>query len=281
MASEKINNIIVISDTHIGCQFGLCNPDIRMPLDGGGFYKPSDNQVKVWKIWKIFWEEWVPMVTKKEPYILVHNGDAIDGNHHKNTTQITHNITDQIKIAEVILSPVIRNSAGYYHIRGTEAHVGKSAQDEEMLAKQLNAIRDDYGNYSRDEMWLKLGEELIHFSHHIGITSSASYESTAVHKELVEAYNEAGRWGEQSPDCIVRSHRHRAYEIRIPSENGMAIAFVTPGWQLKTPFVHRMVSGRVSTPQIGGYIIRRGDEDGLYTRLFVKKIKRPKEVIYE
>ena len=183
----KINNVIVISDTHIGCQFGLYNPKLKFSLDGGGKYSPSSNQLKVWAMWEDFWNNWVPMVTKKEKFILVHNGDVIDGKHHKSNTQITQNITDQKKIAYEILAPIIDKSAGYYHIRGTDAHVGSSGEDEEDLARMLGAIPDEADNNARHEMWLRLGQRLIHFSHHIGTTSSSAYESTAVYKELVEA----------------------------------------------------------------------------------------------
>ena len=148
----KIKNIIVISDIHCGCQLGLCPPKVK--LDSGGTYHSSKLQKKVWKMWEYFWNEWTPMVTKGEPYIIVNNGDAIDGVHHSSVTQISHNITDQIQIAKDVLTPIInhKNCAGYYHIRGTEAHVGKSGQSEEGLAKALGAIPDEIGNYARWEL---------------------------------------------------------------------------------------------------------------------------------
>ncbi|MBE3139013.1 MAG: hypothetical protein IMZ53_00355 [Thermoplasmata archaeon] len=272
-------NIIVISDTHCGCGLGLCPPIVK--LDDKGTYHHSPLQAKVWEMWQEFWNEWVPMVTKNESYIVVHNGDAIDGIHHNATTQITHNIERQRGIAVSVLEPIInnKNCAGYYHIRGTEAHVGQSGEHEEELAKTLNAIPDRDGRYARWELWLRLqNKSLIHFTHHVGTTSSAAYEGTAVYKELVEAYNEAGRWGEEPPDCVVRSHRHRQFEIRIPTDKGYGIVFVTPGWQLKTPFVFRTALGRSGNPQIGGYLLRSGDEDGLYTRFKIWKIGRESEV---
>ena len=272
-----IKNIIAISDTHFGCQFGLC-PDIAY-LDGGGEYHASRFQFEVYQKWLEFWDVWVPMVTKKEDYVIVFNGDIIDGVHHNSVTQISHNIEDQVRIALQVMEPIIgaKKCKGYYHVRGTEAHVGKSGQDEERIARQLGAIPDG-NSYARNELWIELGNDLIHFSHHIGTTSSASYELTAVYKELVEAYNEAGRFGERPPSVIVRSHRHRQFECRVASEHGYAVALVTPGWQLKTPFVHRIALGRAGTPQIGGYLIRLGDEDGIYTRFKTWKTKRPEAV---
>ena len=272
------DNIIVISDTHIGCQFGLC-PDEGLPLDNGGYYMPSKNQKIVWSYWRYFWDKWVPEVTKGEPYIVVHNGDAIDGVHHRSVTQITQNLEMQSEFAEYILKPVVKSSAGYYHIRGTEAHVGKSAQEEERLARRLEAIPDENGNHARWRMWMRFGDSLINFTHHIGTTSSAAYESTQVWKELAEAYNEAGRWGDEPPDMVVRSHRHRHFEIKVASEKGRAYSLVTPGWQLLTPFTFRLQSGRSGTPQFGGVLIRKGEKHKLYTDEIIWKLKRENEVV--
>jgi len=276
----NINNIIVISDIHAGCKLGLC-PSGLIPLDEGAKYTSSKLQQKVWKMWEEFHNVWVPKVTKGEDYIIVNNGDALDGVHHGSVTQISHNLTIQKSIAKMILEPLIakKKCVGYYHIRGTEAHVGKSAQDEEALARELGAIPNEFGQHARWDMWMKLHERLIHFSHHIGATGSSAYESTAVYKELVEAFNEAGRWNDQPPDVCVRSHRHRQFEVRIATEKGYGISLVTPSWQLKTPFVWRLPSGRASTPQIGGYLIRHGNEDDVFTRFKVWKMGRSKEVI--
>ncbi|MHA1933494.1 MAG: hypothetical protein ACW96X_13195 [Promethearchaeota archaeon] len=277
--SKPIQNVVVFSDTHCGCQFGLSPLKIR--LDAGGFYNSSSLQKKVFKMWRLWWDEYVPEFTRGEPYVIVVNGDAIDGSHHKATTQVSQNIKDQRNIFIEVMNSVLgcRNCKGLYMIRGTEVHVGKSAEDEEEIARTLGAIPDEFGNHSRYDLWFRLGKHksLLHFTHHIGVTSSAAYEMTAINKELVEAYNEAGRWGDEPPDAVIRSHRHRQGCIDVASEKGRALSLCTPGWQLKTPFVYRGTTGRVGTPQIGGYVLREGDEDPLYSRYKVWKVKRPKE----
>lgn len=274
--SREPNNIIVCSDLHAGCSLGLCPPE-GAQLDEGGVYKPSKLQGKVWEMWTEFWEEWVPRVTRGEPYTVVMNGDAIDGVHHGSTTQISHNMKDQVALARRILEPIVDKCEGrYYHIRGTEAHVGKSAEHEETLARALGAIPNDVGQYARWDLWKRLGPHLVHFLHHVGSTGSSAYESTAVYKELVEAFVEAGRWGDQPPQIVVRSHRHRCLEVRVPTVNGYGIAVVTPAWQLKTPFAQKIPGARQSQPQFGGILIRLGDEE-IHTRLKVWRIQRSRE----
>lgn len=272
--TEPCRNLVVLSDTHFGCRLALCGRD-PVALDEGGTYHPSPLQLKLADMWDEFWDDWVPWATDGEPYAVVINGDALDGIHHNSVTQISHNLSDQANLAEAILRPIIgRAEGGYYHVRGTEAHVGKSGQEEERLAKTLGAIPDELGNYARFELWAQVGRGLAHVMHHIGTTGSSHYESSAVLKELTESYAEAGRWLDTPPDVIARSHRHRNIEVRIPTRLGYGIAFVTAGWQLKTPFTYRIPGGRIATPQIGGSLIRQGPHD-FYTLHKVWRIGRP------
>lgn len=281
--STDVNNLIVISDTHCGCKVALCNNVNR--LDDGGTYRPSRFQKKLLDMWKVFWEEFVPEATRGEPYAVVMNGDAIDGVHHNSTTQISHNLEDQSEIAYHLLSPVVDSCNGrYFHIRGTEAHVGKSGAEEERLAKRLGAIPNELNQYARYDLFKTVGPNLIHCLHHIGTTGSQAYEATAVHKELTEEFLESARWGNDPPDIIVRSHRHRYLETAMPIqrrrekfETGIARSIVTPAWQGKTPFVWKIPGGRLSTPQFGGVVIRWA-HDELFARAKVWTVQRSKTV---
>lgn len=264
-----IRNIVVISDTHVGCQLALQHPE-GAELDNGGIAKPSRYQLKLWKAWRYFWDHWVPENTHGEPYILVHNGDAIDGHHHNSTTQWSHDMKDQREHAFKILAPEVEKAAAYYHIRGTEAHVGSSGVEEETLAKQLGAVRGSDGRYARWELLKQLGKNLIHFSHHIGTTSSSAHEASAINAEQALMFTAAGRTGLPPYNVVVRSHRHQAGEWRKPSERGYWSSIVTPAWQLKTPYVYRLAGGRTGATEIGGALIRLGDE--LHCRFYVQNV---------
>jgi hypothetical protein len=269
-----ISNIIVISDTHCGCRLGLCHPQ-GAALDDGGTYLPSKLQLKVWSYWEEFWDRWVPQVTKGEDYVIVHNGDAIDGVHHGSTTQISHNLEDQGDLFYRIMLPRISHPKckGYYHVRGTEAHIGKSGVEEERVAKKLRAIPNDQKQFARWELWLDMGGDFVHFLHHIGTTSSSAHETSAINAELSAEFVEAARWDQQRPSVIVRSHRHRSAEVRLPTDDGYATAVVTPAWQLRTPFTYKIAGARLAPPQFGGILIRKGDRR-LFTDTFVKHLQR-------
>lgn len=251
-----VNNLVVVSDTHCGCKVGLIHKD-GAGLDDGGIYKPSKLQRKMWDMWDEFWGAWVPEATRGEPFAVIHNGDCIDGVHHRSVTQISHNLADQAEIAYRVMEPIVELCEGrYFHIRGTEAHVGKSGQEEERLAKRLNAIPNTEGQHARYDLWKTCGPKLVHLLHHIGTTGSQAYEATAVHKELTETFTESSRWGEQPPSVIVRSHRHRYIQTSIGTGSGTAIAVVSPGWQGKTPFTWKIAGARLAPPQFGGLLVR-------------------------
>lgn len=273
--AKNPRHIVVVSDIHCGCQMALCPPD-GAEQDGGGMYMPSKFQTALYNLWRHFWDKDVPRLTEGEPYDIVINGECIDGVHHNSVTQWSQNLTDQMKASVKLLMPEVKKCKGrLFVIRGTEAHCGKSGQYDEEVAKQLGAVPSSSGQYSRYELWKNLGNGLIHFTHHIGATGSSAYESTAVYKELVEAYVEAGRWNQRAPDCVVRSHRHRHFNVEVATGNGKALSIVTPGWQGKTPFVHKIAGGRSTQPQFGGVVLSWSRSEGfIYERHSVWRLER-------
>lgn len=276
---KEPRSVVVVSDLHAGCRMGL-HPDQGLTLSGGMPSNPSPMQRKVWSHWRKFHDEFVPSVTKGEPHILVVNGDAMDGRHHGSTTQISQNLADQSLIAEAILHPIVDRAHTCYHVAGTEAHVGPSAEDEERLARTLGSRPDEDGQHARQFLWLNLCGHLIHIAHHVGGTQARAYEMTAPHREYVEFCADAGQWGREAPQLLVRSHRHRYCKPTGASSRGEAGCVVTPGWQLKTPFVHRLMAGRASEPQIGGIVIRVGGRLGLYVAAYVYELDRPRVEVY-
>jgi hypothetical protein len=289
---EPINNLVIVSDTHGGCQHALCPPE-TVTLDEGGTYEPSENQRKLWDLWQELWDPdngWVTQITHGEPFDLVHNAELTDGVHHGSVTQISHNLTVQGRIAAACMRPSMFDLGDhgplnhprlrhYYQTRGTEAHSGKSAQQEESLAEMLGAkprVSGKHKQYARYELWKKVGDGLVHITHHVGVTGSSHYESTAVYKELVEAFVESARWAERPPDICVRSHRHRAIGIVIPADltTNEAWSLVTPSWQAKTGYIFR-TGGRMSPPQFGAVCIRVHADGAIRPAFKTWHAKRP------
>lgn len=275
-----VNNLICISDTHIGDQLGLCRDNFR--LRHGGVYHASKFQRAVAECWDNFWDRWVPMATRNEPYAILMNGDMLEGRHHHATHPISNDKADQEAMGYELLAPLAEKCDGrFYYVSGSTAHAGEAGEDEERLAKRIGCIPDESGNHSRFELYIDVSGCLVHASHHIGVSGSMAYETTALTKEYNEFCAESARWGRPIPDILVRSHRHRHAEVRVPTSRGYGIIFVTSAWQLKTPFLFKTPGGRVTTPNVGGSIIRSGDEE-FYTRHKTWETQRTKtEIIPE
>jgi len=270
-------NLVLFSDIHAGCRLGLCPPE-GVKLDDGGCYMPSRMQLVMWEWWSEFWRVWVPSVCRGEKFDVANLGDSVDGVHHGSTTQISHNLADQGRIAAAILKPIVAMARKYYHVRGTEAHVGPSGVEDERLAKELGAVLNDEGQYARYELWKRVGDAngpLVHAMHHIGTTSSAAYESSAPQAALISEFVEAGRNRVEPPDYVVRGHRHRYLKVQNPSTRSEAATIILPGWQLKTPFTFKIAGGQVSQPQFGGVLIRQGNEE-FYSRFKRWELSRPR-----
>lgn len=144
-----------------------------------------------------------------------------------------------------------------------------------MLAKRLGAEPDQYGQYARWRANIRVGRGLVLAAHTIGRTSSAAYETSAPQRALLNAIYRAAKANREIPDIVVRSHRHRHIETKIKTYKGYCRSCITAGWQLMTPYGHRI--DPENPPELGGMLVRSGDED-VYTRHETWEIEPPKEV---
>jgi hypothetical protein len=264
--------LICVSDLHCGSTVGLYPPGFK--LEEGGEVKLNKVQAQLWDWWRVFWDEFLPPLCKGRQRVIVCNGDAVEGD--RNPVGLTApNMADQRKMAVALLSTEIKKQDMAYLIRGTEAHVGGSGGHEESIAEALDLPLDPLTQqYSIYHFWKKVNGVLFSIAHHIGVSQSPVSEATALTTELVKAMKEAGRWGGEMPDVLVRSHRHMAAGVILPGKGGLHECFVTPGWQAKTPFLWRI--DRMTLPQIGG-VVYLVDADGTRSRReFVRILPQPK-----
>jgi len=228
-------------------------------LDNGGKYHQNKFQQKLWGNWENFWGNFVPdAIHGADKVIIELNGDLIDGVNHNTTAVWSTNIQSQRAEAADILRPLI-SLGDIYVVRGTEAHSGPGSQEDEQLGKDIGAQQNEVGDYSVWQLWLDVDGQIFQFAHHIGVTSSAAYETSAPMREMVAGMIEAEQWGRKLPNVFVRSHRHRFVHVAIPSLKHEEIqTIITPGWQLRTAFVERI--DRMRMPHIGGVVFIVEDE---------------------
>ena len=271
MARKPIRRVVVLSDLHVGSTVGLWPGAHR--VEGGGEYTANVYQQWLMECWGEMLAEVRAM--RPKPTVVV-NGDAIQGVNYRDGQLITNKIDVQVRAAYALLEPLRKLAREFYMVRGTEWHEGKSAEHVEMLAQSLTAkIDPSSGQNTWWEIYLGLpslaemgggegdGEQehkpVIHFAHHVGVSSVPWYEATVPLRDTLLLLAELARfYGDRAPDVrmVVRSHRHRFIYVLAPPDIHVA---VTPAWQLKTAFAHKKASSMV--PEIGYFVVEWDGRD--------------------
>ncbi len=240
---------IILSDLHVGSIYGIWPPE--HVLDEGSKWMLNPFQSYILECWQHFWGTWIPAQIGDLPIVLWLLGDSIDGVPFRNIDAVTMSLTHQEQAAIELLLPQTRKAQVVLCNAGTEAHTGRSAEYDEMLALGLNARPDPSSQRrARWVIWQRVDGVLIQSAHHISGSMVPSSEATPLMREMSDAALDAGRWGLPMPDVILRGHAHR-YR-RYESNSGHTV-ITAPCWQAKAAYVHRM--RRASPPDIGGVLI--------------------------
>lgn len=272
MANDRTVVIGAFGDTHCGSTIGLC-PPTGVELDDGGTYLPSLAQRWIWDCWVAGWQH-VANIVERERRIanddvdlgIVCNGDATDGNHHGTTQILSPAEGAHIKCAvESFREPIKLKPRWAWMVRGTEAHVGKSAGLEEGIAVAWNdegapIQRCDTGAAKTWSWWtlpLEIHDKLIVFDHHGRMGQRAHTRASYVRLYAFDVWAERMMRGERAPDLAVRSHHH-TYEDSGPQHPTRKITRVVqmPAYQLATAFVRRIAAESLADIGLVAIVIR-------------------------
>jgi hypothetical protein len=250
--ADETDSILVINDTHVGSTVALWSPG--HPIQDGGEYLPNLIQRWLWDQWQTMLAE-VRALPRKPRLVLL--GDIIQGGFPKDTQLVSPLPSIQASAAITLLQPLVDICApDPFFIRGTEWHEGPISDNVEMMAHTLGAVPNPA---TRQNTWaglyLNAGGPVIHFAHHVGVSSVPAYEATMPMRELLTMIGEMKRnWPNGGPNLkmIVRAHRHRGIHVDAPPD---LHALVVPGWQLSTAFADKKMPGLL--PHIGYALIEK------------------------
>ena len=253
MPKDKPTLIAVTSDHHVGSTLGLSAPQGARTDDGQKII-PSKVQRWTWQCWRDFHDK--VDARRKEldaKLIYVLNGDCVDGDHH-NTTALMAPDAEAAQMylgQEVFGVPKSLEPDHLFIVRGTEAHVGPSASAEEALAQMLRCDRDpETQNFSSYILRFREHGVLFDFRHHCSVGGQLWTRPGGVARLAFRHWAECMENNEEPANVIVRSHVH------VHGDSGSAHrtrAIVTPAWQLKTAYVHKVATESIA--DIGGIII--------------------------
>lgn len=238
--------VAVVGDLHSNSTVGLMPPQFR--TQAGNTIKANAQQKFLWRSWLDYckWlDEW-------DIDAIIINGDLPQGCNSRDTQTLSMNESDQIEIVLQVLDPLIyshnkKRTDQIYITRGTGFHSGKDGSREEIIAKEIGAVRDTNGAYSRYVNWLQWRGKLLHFTHHIN--HAAVYPLSPLQRAMREQ-RERAQMGMLMPDVDIRSHVHMCNAIQANDGRWAATA---PAWQLQSEFAHKVAPA--SVPSIGGLLI--------------------------
>lgn len=251
--------VALTGDHHCNSTLGLCPPE-GVRLDDGGRYLPNAAQLWLWNLWeKEYWPR-VQQVRKAEKACLVcgFNGDATDGDHHNTPQIVSRNLETQSYIFERAFGvPLGLKPDHIAVIRGTAAHVGPSGSTEEALARSWGkthghpVVKDETTDAWSHWHWRpRINGRLLDIQHHSSV-GGKPWTETGYLANLAREYTlECHDAGEEIPDLVVRSHRHRF------GDSGDAFSprwIAMPAWQIKTEHAHKVAPNKIAS--IGGVIV--------------------------
>ena len=252
--------VAVINDPHSNSTIGLANPAALYNDDGGGFTL-SKGQRWLWECWLDFNDRFAKHA-KKNSTIAIINGDTVELDSKKRTYQLHSRNPETAKsIAIGALDPLLDKADVAYFTRGTEAHVGNSANGEEAVAKNWgkskenpNGIvhKNNIGNYSSYHINIKVDGVKINASHHTrmgNLPHTQRYYATKLAAEMIMYYATKGL---DLPDIAMRAHVHRWSDSNDAFPNLRYI--INAAWCLSTSFIHR-IGHYEQIAEVGGTFI--------------------------
>jgi hypothetical protein len=247
--------VVVVSDTHVGSTLGLWPEGFQ--VEEGAVVQLNKFQKWLLDCW---WQMLGDIMELPEKPIVVVNGDVIQGAHEKDAQLVTTRIDLQAAAALEILKPLRELASSMYMLHGTAWHGGPASSHVSGVAKALECVPEPTtGRPCWWELYLRLGERLAHFTHHVSATSLPMYEASIPLRDSIVLNSELSRvYGADAPrvDLDVRAHRHRCILTFKPPRTWVA---VSPSWQLKGEFVFKVAAS--SLPDIGYLLIECNERD--------------------
>ena len=247
--------LAIIADTHINSTTALCPPVVQ--LDDGGEYRSSRLQRWLYGSFQEYVSE-VKHQAQGAEVVTVLNGDIVEHDTKKRSFQIiTPNRATVTSMAVDVLEPLADISDRLYFVRGTAAHVGKSASYEETLAKDFtNTVPALNGASSHWQLRRIFGGVRFDIAHHARMSGIYRNRANWINQKAADTEGEYWRMNMKPPQVLVRSDQHR---YSTSGDNYSVAGFTTPCFQLHTEYIYK-INGENSTPDIGGLIFIMEDD---------------------
>lgn len=243
---------VIVSDFHSGSNHALF---LNHEWHGRHTsHIPRSEQVEIRKHFEKFCEE-VREHRAGKRVELIHNGDAIDGDHHHSGDVCTLDPVEQADI-HIELMAEMQNRIGWtrgdvlYYTRGTQSHVNEF---ENYIGRELNAVPNGEF-YVFDFLELNTNGARSWFIHHGPQRGKGPNEGNPVKAWLKNIYYDAMNDRKPPPDIVYTGHVHDpTYNVHVAREKmsfKLIHGIILPSWQRKTTYA--WMKAPSSRNKIGG-----------------------------
>jgi len=272
----SIEKILCISDLHCGSTQSIAVEGVE--LEDDRIYHASPFQLGLLKVFENQLDRVFDRL-KGEKFVLLLNGDMVDGKHH-NVPTVENLISDQVRILSAVISKITDRADGdqierTYFMQGTEAHAGLGNDTERGIAEKYGVelkVRANVSSKTWQEMELEFSNgAVLHTTHHFNFTNI--YTGTCYEREWKELASEYQKAGLDAPDIYYRGHIHQFGNPFVLASHPLTKigCFSTPGWQGKSQYVMKGM-GRMKLLQLGMCLLEI--EDGkVVLRDFIDTLK--------
>jgi len=225
---------VVVSDLHVGGTTALWPPEGK--LESGNIVGFGSNVHQQW-----LWEVWLDTIKTaknhfgKDPWVLIVNGDAVEGCHHHNSQVNAAIEADHMEAAVECLRPLHELSVKTYFVRGTECH---TKNFEKIIAAKLKA------EYCEDRAMLEIHGTLCDIAHHMPTSGRAYLEAGSLSILMGNARLNYARVGHKLPKVFLRAHRH----VGGVYSDGTSAIVATGAYQLLTRWAKKVVGESICRP---------------------------------
>ncbi len=230
---------VILSDTHCGSDRAVFPPQISLPPlmadEKERLLRYTYNQQKLYDH-LMTCAKYVKKQYAGHKKVVIHNGDSIEGTHHKTIQLSAPMPEDHVLIHQAVMDDFLReigfsimNNDELYYGSGTEVHTEYS---EARMAKYFEPYNAKY----YDELKLNQYGKNLWFVHQWKGAGDGVNEGNAVHNGLRTMYYNSLEEKWDMPDVVVASHFHKSVMDTFSKKWKTYYGMITPSFQMKTRF---------------------------------------------
>jgi hypothetical protein len=230
--------VVSVSDLHCGSDVGLRPPVVKLANGTNNVFGDAPHHRYMWENW-LLGIKWIKKVTGGKPFILLLNGDMIEGIHHGSDEVIAMQWEVHMEIALECLRPLCALADSIIMVRGTECHVRNI---ESALASKLGAE----GGEAKDQQLFRVNGVLNEAQHHTGTTKRKWLESAEASRVMANNVINCVDAGQEPPRVFWRAHRH----VGGYTEQCGRHFLICGAWQYLTRYGRKVVGDSIPIPTI-------------------------------